>query len=33
MSEALTVIAQKGGFPINRISEVKMLIDPTTGGR
>ena len=25
--------AQRGGFPINRVSEVKMMIDPTTGGR
>ena len=25
--------ASKGGFPINRVSEVTMMIDPTTGGR
>jgi len=25
--------AKRGGFPINRVSEVKMMIDPTTGGR
>ena len=31
--EKLREHAQKGGFPINRISEVKMMIDPTTGGR
>lgn len=31
--ERLREHAQKGGFPINRISEVKMMIDPTTGGR
>ena len=24
--------AQQGGFPANRISEVKTVIDPTTGG-
>lgn len=24
--------AQQGGFPANRISEVKAIIDPTTGG-
>ncbi len=24
--------AQQGGFPANRISEVKAVIDPTTGG-
>ena len=24
--------AQRGGFPANRISEVKGIIDPTTGG-
>ena len=31
--EKLREHAQKGGFPINRVSEVKMMIDPTTGGR
>ncbi len=23
--------ARRGGFPVNRVSEVKMLIDPTSG--
>ena len=23
--------ARKGGFPVNRVSEVKMMIDPTSG--
>lgn len=31
--EKLRQHAQRGGFPINRVSEVKMMIDPTTGGR
>jgi hypothetical protein len=31
--EKLREHAQRGGFPINRVSEVKMMIDPTTGGR
>jgi len=25
--------ARRGGFPANRISEVKSMIDPTTGGK
>jgi hypothetical protein len=25
--------ALRGGFPANRISEVKSMIDPTTGGK
>ncbi|HEU0174412.1 MAG TPA: DUF4242 domain-containing protein [Blastocatellia bacterium] len=25
--------ALRGGFPANRISEIKSIIDPTTGGR
>ena len=28
--EAVREHAQKGGFPANRISEVKLVIDPTT---
>ena len=28
--EAIREHAQKGGFPANRISEVKLMIDPTT---
>ena len=28
--EAIREHAQKGGFPADRISEVKMMIDPTT---
>ncbi len=28
--EAVREHAQKGGFPVNRISEVKLVIDPTT---
>ncbi|NQU64136.1 MAG: DUF4242 domain-containing protein [SAR324 cluster bacterium] len=28
--EAIREHAQKGGFPANRISEVKVMIDPTT---
>jgi len=24
--------ARQGGFPANRVSEVKAIIDPTTGG-
>ena len=31
--EKLREHAKRGGFPINRVSEVKMMIDPTTGGR
>jgi len=26
----IRVHAEKGGFPVSRISEVKMIIDPTT---
>jgi Nickel responsive protein SCO4226-like len=25
--------ARRGGFPANRISEVKSMVDPTTGGK
>ena len=28
--EAVREHAQKGGFPVNRISKVKLVIDPTT---
>lgn len=28
--EAIRAHAQKGGFPANRISQVRMMIDPTT---
>ena len=28
--EAICEHAQKGGFPANRVSEVKLMIDPTT---
>ena len=31
--EKLREHAKRGGFPINRVSEVKATIDPTTGGR
>lgn len=31
--EKLREHAKRGGFPINRVSEVKMMIDLTTGGR
>jgi hypothetical protein len=31
--EKLREHAKRGGFPINRVSEVKAMIDPTTGGR
>ena len=31
--EKLREHAKRGGFPINRMSEVKATIDPTTGGR
>ena len=30
--EAVREHARQGGFPANRISEVKAIIDPTTGG-
>jgi hypothetical protein len=30
--EAVREHARQGGFPANRISEVKTIIDPTTGG-
>ena len=30
--EAVREHARQGGFPANRISEVKAMIDPTTGG-
>ncbi|MCE9546001.1 MAG: DUF4242 domain-containing protein [Planctomycetia bacterium] len=30
--ELIRLHASKGGFPANRISEVKTMIDPTTGG-
>jgi hypothetical protein len=30
--EAIREHAAKGGFPANRVSEVKTIIDPTTGG-
>jgi hypothetical protein len=30
--EAVREHARQGGFPANRISEVKAVIDPTTGG-
>ena len=30
--EAIREHARQGGFPANRISEVKTVIDPTTGG-
>lgn len=30
--EAVREHARQGGFPVNRISEVKAVIDPTTGG-
>jgi hypothetical protein len=31
--EKLREHAKRGGFPINRVSEVKLMIDPTSGGR
>jgi hypothetical protein len=30
--ESVREHARQGGFPVNRISEVKTIIDPTTGG-
>jgi hypothetical protein len=30
--EAVREHARQGGFPANRVSEVKHIIDPTTGG-
>jgi hypothetical protein len=30
--EAIREHARRGGFPANKISEVKEIIDPTTGG-
>jgi hypothetical protein len=30
--ELLAEHARRGGFPVNRISEVRRTIDPTTGG-
>lgn len=30
--EAVREHARLGGFPVNRISEVRTIIDPTTGG-
>lgn len=30
--ESVREHARLGGFPVNRISEVKQIIDPTTGG-
>ena len=30
--EAVREHARQGGFPVNKISEVKTIIDPTTGG-
>jgi uncharacterized protein YacL (UPF0231 family) len=31
--ESVREHARRGGFPVNRISEVKEIIDPTSGGR
>jgi hypothetical protein len=31
--ESVREHARRGGFPVNRVSEVKQVIDPTSGGR
>jgi hypothetical protein len=31
--ESVLEHARRGGFPANRVSEVKQMIDPTSGGR